>query len=318
MADPASLPGYRELPVRTGLPPGSAWGVFGEADEVGTVNLLTPERVAEAAGLVRTGRVFPLSWGLDKPNPPGRPAFKHVIEFDKMGADDYYDSFYTQISSSLDSLSRIRHPVHGYYNGRHDEDVTGREGSRNGIDNWARRGVVGRFVLADLGRARARQGRPFDMKSSEPVEVEELEAVLEDQGVELRPADILLLRFGWIGWYESAGADDRAWVAGGHGPIRNPGLSHDEAMAAWLWDRHVAFVGADNPTLEVWPPELTEDGFLHFRLIPLLGIGIGELFDLGALAMECDVSGIYEGMFAAAPMNKLGGVGSPANALAIT
>jgi kynurenine formamidase len=59
------------------------------------------------------------------------------------------------------------------------------------------------------------------------------------------------------------------------------------------------------------------DTFLHFRLIGLLGIAIGELFDLDALADNCARDGVYEGLFTAAPLNKVGGSGSPANALAI-
>ena len=39
------LPTYDQLPVRPGAPQGAAWGVFGERDELGTINHLTPERV---------------------------------------------------------------------------------------------------------------------------------------------------------------------------------------------------------------------------------------------------------------------------------
>jgi hypothetical protein len=46
------LPSYDELPVKPHYPPGSAWGLWGDEDELGTLNLLTPERVAEAAKLV--------------------------------------------------------------------------------------------------------------------------------------------------------------------------------------------------------------------------------------------------------------------------
>ena len=43
------LPSYAELPIKPGAPPGSAWGVFGDHDQVGTINLLTPERIVAAA-----------------------------------------------------------------------------------------------------------------------------------------------------------------------------------------------------------------------------------------------------------------------------
>lgn len=59
------------------------------------------------------------------------------------------------------------------------------------------------------------------------------------------------------------------------------------------------------------------DGFLHYRLIPLLGMAVGELFALDILADHCARAGVYEGLFVAAPIQKTGGVGSPANAVAL-
>jgi hypothetical protein len=56
---------------------------------------------------------------------------------------------------------------------------------------------------------------------------------------------------------------------------------------------------------------------MHWRLIPLLGLPIGELWDLDALAAACAADGVYEFFFTSAPLNVLGGVGSPPNALAI-
>src|SRR5690348_3345216 len=57
----AELPSYEQLPIREGAPAGAAWGVFGDTDQVGTINLLTPERVKQATGFVRSGRVFSLN-----------------------------------------------------------------------------------------------------------------------------------------------------------------------------------------------------------------------------------------------------------------
>ena len=67
---PSKLPNFDELPIKPGNPPNSAWGLWGDKDQIGTLNLLTPERVANAARLVRHGQVFPLSWELELPDPP--------------------------------------------------------------------------------------------------------------------------------------------------------------------------------------------------------------------------------------------------------
>lgn len=316
----SALPSYRDLPIRAELPPESAWTVFGDDDQVGTINLLTPTEVLHAARLVRTGKVFSLNWDLEQPDPPlsGREGLVHTIHTDPYGTDDLYDRFYTQRSSQWDALCHIAHPVYGFYNGCQFADITGRKGSRNGIDNWARRGIVGRFVLADIGRARDRSGHPLDQKSSEEIQVDELERVLASCGSTLRGADVLLIRFGWTSWYATASKEDRAYAARSPQEIGTPGLAHDGSMAEWLWDNHIAAVVADNPGLEALPIDMSSlDTFLHFRLIALLGIAIGELFQLDQLAADCAADGIYEGMFVAAPLNKVGGSGSPSNALAI-
>jgi len=77
-----NLPSYDQLPVRKGAPAGSAWGVFGDQDEVGTINLLTPARVRSAKDSIKSGKVFALNLPIDVPNPPlfTRQAHRHTIK----------------------------------------------------------------------------------------------------------------------------------------------------------------------------------------------------------------------------------------------
>jgi kynurenine formamidase len=318
--DRPPLPPYGALPLDPAKPPRSAWGLFGEADQLGTLNLLTPHRVRHAAGLVRRGAVFALNWSLEKPDPPlfGRRALRHAIHRypDGLGTDDHYDGFYPQASSQWDALCHVGHPQFGFYNGCTLAQITGQPGSRNGIDAYARTGIAGRFVLADVERYRRAQGRPVRPDTAEAIGVEEVEATLAAQGVALAEGDILLLRFGWIAWYDGLDPAARTALAAESVPVA-VGLAPHEATAAWLWDRHVAAVAADNPALEVMPSTFEVDTFLHFRLLGLLGLAIGEMFDLEALAADCAADGVYEGLFTAAPLHKVGGSGSPANALAI-
>ena len=46
-----NLPSYDRLPVKEGAPKGSAWGLFGDEDQLGCLNLITPEKTAEAVDL---------------------------------------------------------------------------------------------------------------------------------------------------------------------------------------------------------------------------------------------------------------------------
>jgi len=145
----------------------------------------------------------------------------------------------------------------------------------------------------------------------------DLEATLQEERVKLETGDILLIRTGWVGWYESLDMDARARLAVPVYPD-TPGLTRDEHTAEWLWDHHVAAVAADNIAVEALPVDNAHaGGMLHYRLIPLLGLAVGELFVLDPLARDCASDGVYEGMLVSAPLNKVGGSGSPANALAI-
>jgi hypothetical protein len=49
----------------------------------------------------------------------------------------------------------------------------------------------------------------------------------------------------------------------------------------------------------------------------MLGFAIGEWFDLEALAQDCAADGRYSCFVASVPLNLPGGVGSPANVVAI-
>lgn len=323
----STLPRYRDLPIDKSMPPNSAWGVFGADDQVGTINLITPERIAHAAALVQKGSVFSLNWDMEKPGPPilGRTLMHHHIidltpgtDACEWGTDDYYDGYWPQSSTQWDALSHMPNPDYGYYNGVQREDITGQPGSKNGIENWARRGIAGRFVLADVAAYLAAQGTPIDGAKRVEIPIETVQAALDAQGTKLQGGDILLLRMGWIGWYEQASMETRIAISKLGGPeLQAPGLSADESTLEWLWDNHVAAVACDVPALEAMPYTPTVAGFLHYRIIPLLGMAVGEMFALDALAADCAQDGVYEGLFTAAPLNKLGGSGSPGNALAL-
>jgi len=318
--DLENLPWYRDLPVKPGAPAGSAWGLFGEDDQLGTMNLLTPERTAAAARLVRKGAVFPLNLSIDQPAPPlfGRGAPRQQFVEGEVHRDDYLDNFWPQASSQWDSLRHILHPRDGFYNGTGREQIVA-GGGRLGIENMARKGVAGRGVLLDVARHLEAAGTPLDYTVSTVIRPETLSACAKAQGVEVRTGDILLIRTGWLDWYlHTATPEQKQQMAGdAMTQLRTPGIGPDAEMAAYLWDLHPAAVAADNPALEAWPPDPQAGGFLHFRLIPLFGMPIGELWYLDDLAADCAADGVYEFLLTSAPLNVPGGIGSPPNALAI-
>ena len=59
-------------------PPGSTWGDFGPDDQIGRLNLLTPEKVKQGVAEVREGLVFCLSLPLDYPGGNKLNARRHA------------------------------------------------------------------------------------------------------------------------------------------------------------------------------------------------------------------------------------------------
>jgi len=313
------LPAYRDLPP---APAGgrSAWGLFGLQDSLGLLNLLTPERIAGAAGLIRTGELFALNAPVDVPAPPlfnRRPVAHQLLPL-PAGYDDRLDMFYPQASSQWDALAHVAYQMPDkFYNGATKADIESKR--RNTIDHWARRGIAGRAVLLDIEFVLGRAGVGFNPASARAVTVEELESARRAAAVEFRTGDILLLHTGYLAWHRAQPADTRQRLADAD-PIEAVGLECSEKMAAYLWDAHCVAVASDNPALEVWPPRAVDAGpldFLHRILIGQFGMALGELWWLEDLVRACQADGRFEMFFASAPLHVPGGVGSPANALAI-
>ncbi|MCL8209263.1 MAG: cyclase family protein [Actinomycetia bacterium] len=309
---------YAALPQMPKTGARHAWGVFGADDELGTLNFITPEAVRNALRSATAGRVVNLNLPLDVPQPsliPGREAYRHGVAVRRFGRDDWLDRFYLQASSQWDSLRHIRYREFGYYGGREEEDLD--TSPVLGIQVMAARGIVARGVLLDVAGYRERRGDPVPATERVGFGPDLLEEVAAAEGVDLVAGDVLLVRTGWLRWYlDRTEAERRALAGALDATFRCPGVESGEATAAWLWDHRIAALAADNPAVEALPVE-PERGFLHRWLIPLLGMPLGELWDLEALAGVCREAGRYAFLLVSAPLNLPGGVGSPANAYAI-
>lgn len=315
---PSRVPRYAELPLTPDAPPRSAWGVFGRDDQLGTLNFLTSERRLAALRNISRGDVFSLDLPLHLPRPPMialRTAYRRTqIKFPgNRGRDDVMDNFYLQCSSQWDSLKHIRHPEYGFYNWTSDERVDSEEDSRLGVDNFSRNGIVGRGVLLDVERYLAARGEPIVAYERREISVALLQEVANAQQVTLQPGDVIMMRTGVATVIRNEAEHPETAVR----PLPGgPGLVADESTLAWLWDNQIAAIVSDNLAVELFPG--ASGGLsLHRDGIALLGLVLGELFDLDSLADDCDADHVYESLFCAKPLNLRAGVGSPANALAI-
>ncbi|MSQ26894.1 MAG: hypothetical protein EXR51_01980 [Dehalococcoidia bacterium] len=313
-------PAFADLPLIEGTTERHAWDVWGPGDDLGMLNLLTPERVRRAAGLVGRGRVFNIepSRAVPHPNRPAETPYQHHTHVHRGGRSDTADAFELHGGvGHLDSLRHIRYREFGYYGGRQEADLDATPAL--GIQRWAEHGVVGRGVLLDVAGHLARRGAPLAPYRRFAITGELLDAVAAAQGVAFEEGDMMLLRTGWMDWYLGMTPEQRAPLAGTvhnrESGLECPGLDAGQGTAAWLWDRGFSVLLADNIALEAMRVEGTE--FQHRRILAMLGMGIGELFTFAELAEDCARDGVYEFMVTVKPLSIPGGVGSPANAYVI-
>jgi kynurenine formamidase len=307
----AVAPDYDDLPLDEGLGLRHSWGLLDP--NVGTLTQVTPDAVRAAVATVSLGEAVTLNLALDEIDPPlfGRARWEHSVHATERNIfEDELDGYNPQSSSQWDGFRHVRARDRGFYGGVTDLDSAG---DALGIEHLARHGIVGRGVLVDVASWSERTGRTHDPLGPSPIDEESLAAVAADQGVEVRAGDIICIRTGWVAAYRTLPAprrsDESVWR-------QFTGLRATESMARYLWNLHPGAVAMDNPGFE-WAPGSPEEGFLHRRLQPMLGLVMGELLDLDTLAERCRSLDRYEFLFVAVPLPVPGGLSSPANAMAI-
>lgn len=306
-------PRYDELPLLPGTDLRHAWDVFGPDDALGTLSRVTDECRREASGLIRQGRSLNLSLPLTEPETPafGRLPLQHeVFRTSSFSWDDRITHLDMQASTQWDGLLHVRHRDYGFYGGRQTDPEPY---DKLGLQRWLEHGLVGRGVLIDVEHFLRSTATDFDPLRAVPIEPEVVLAAAEAQRVELREGDMLCLRFGWLAAWTVA--DPRTRQQAAATPI-SAGLSAGAGTARLLWDLGVAALACDNPAVEVQPGN-RDDGYLHHRLLTMLGMPLGELFVLDELAEHCRTTGNWDFFFVSVPLNVPGAVGSPANATAI-
>ena len=172
----------------------SNWGRWGDDDQLGTLNLITPAKRAAAAGLVRSGRniscarALPTQPDADNPN----PVVHHMTgtHSEGWGGDYFAIAPHGMATSHIDALCHIFHEGR-IYNGYSSEKVTAHGAEELGIHEL-RDGVVSRGVLLDVPRAR---GVAY-LEPGDPIYPEDLERAEADAGLQVEEGDILLIATG--------------------------------------------------------------------------------------------------------------------------
>jgi len=295
------------------------WGRWGEADQRGTLNHIGPQTLKSAAAEVQAGKLFNLGLRFDRDGPQlGRGRFNPMVYATDLFTplnpavpgvcySDDVIHMPLQCATQWDALAHVHYDGQ-LYNGCSARDcLTSKGALKLGINHLAAPGILSRGVLLDIARLKGVERLPIDYA----ITVDDLNGCAAKQGVSVAPGDILLVRTGHMQHFTKDG--DRAAFMG-----MQPGLSY--TCAEWAHDKSLAAVAADNMAVEI----LNAEGFqsavpLAFHMLALrdMGMPLGEMFNLEALAADCADDGRYTFMLSAPPLEVTGGFGSPVNPLAL-
>lgn len=299
------------------------WERWGEKDERGAANLLTPEVVLAALAAVREGRVLSLAMpirgatsngGASRvPHLAGRPLPQHFMGMDGGDyaagarkvkgvleiADDALVVSPHGTTTHIDALSHVWRDGK-LYNGHPADRVRSYGAMRCGIEKLGP--IVTRGVLLDVAGHLGTDHVAPETVIDERI----LRACAESAGVEPRAGDVVLIRTGWPRVF----AESPARYQGAQ-----PGI--DYSAGRWLVDRDVVAIGCDNAAVGA----IGEDGGfagvveedIHLLTLWERGVHLVEMLWLE----ELSAAGSPEFLFVAAPLPIEGGTASPLNPVAV-
>lgn len=261
---------------------------YGADDEIGAANLLSPEKVLEAAELITTGKTYALGVPVGRETPafPPRSLAVTVLQPGQaqgstFGANDmsYNDDMFTGwlgIGTQIDGLGHLG--IDGvYYNGNRAEDFAQTTGlTKLGIEKIPP--IVTRGVLVDMAAHKGVER----MEEGEVITADDIQAAMEEQGVEVTDGDVIIFHTGWLSMLDE---DPQRYGAG------EPGINAE--AAEYLATLNPVAVGMDDWGIEAVPFEGDRVWEGHQILLAKNGIYILETLDTRELIAD----GVQEFMF---------------------
>lgn len=292
-------------------------GKWGPNDQLGTLNYITPQVRLNAKKCIRSGKVFNLGIDIKKnmPHFPGRDFQFLTYEISDTDSICYCEDqilMNVQYSTHYDGLLHAGYN-HKLYNGYPYSGITVSGGQKLGIHLWADKAVT-RGVLLDVAKYKGKK----IIEKGYIITSEDLQGTADKQGVEIKSGDFLLIRTGWI-----IRLLEQKW------PMEipelkalgEPGVGYDAAQ--WIDKKEIALVACDQTGFEPIPfdpiayKKYKTTYPMHAEFIVKMGMPLGELFDLEALAKDCAEDGQYDFMIFAPPLKIIGGSGSPLSPIVI-
>jgi kynurenine formamidase len=293
------------------------WGRWGDDDEVGAINMITPEKRLQAASLVRSGLSYSLSRTFPtRPAPTNaRPAMHYMERHDRSpegagNCGDYYGVAYHGTNSThIDALCHLW-DENGVYNGRHPDDIVGFSGASFGAIHHWHNGIMTRGVLLDVPAFRETEYVTQDR----PVHGWELQELCDARGISVQPGDALIVYSGREAFERGEG---RPWGSGTTstdnqiGPDR-PGL-HASCLR-FLRETDAALLVWD--MMDMYPYGIELTWTVHGAIFAY-GVALVDNCLLEPFVDACRERERTDFMFIAAPLRVEGGTGSPLNPIAV-
>ncbi|MCH8819207.1 MAG: cyclase family protein [Acidobacteria bacterium] len=284
----------------------SNWGRWGQEDQLGAINLITPQKRRQAAALVKEGVSVSLARDPEKEEAADNPSpWEHVmirtgLDNSDVAMDTYKVSFHGLAHTHLDALGHVFYQGK-MYNGFSQEEVTEKGAGKLDIHNL-KNGIFTRGILIDIARLK---GVPY-LEPGTPIYAEDLEAWERQAGIRVSSGDVVFVRTGrWA----------RRAALGPWNAFESSAGLH-ASVARWLKERDVAMIGGDAAN-DVRPSGLEEIAFpLHRLALVAMGVHIFDNADLEALSETAARLNRWEFLFTVAPIPMPGGTGSPVNPIA--
>jgi kynurenine formamidase len=294
------------------------WGRWGDDDELGTLNYITPEKVRAAAGLVRTGRRVSMAIPINKVAGPDNPSQAslfvvqgHDVPIDgskvRFGLDWLGMAAHGDGHTHVDALCHISYDG-VTYNGRAAAEVLPSNGATAQDIAVYHQGIVGRGVLLDIPKHRGVKW----LEPGEAVTAGELEQCAVAQGVEIGQGDILVFRTGHARRRLELGPWDNSAPPNGEGKA---GLHVDAVV--WMHERRIAAFLPDGDG-ETVPSVVEGIGYpIHPLQVVAMGMLVSDSLQFEDLVQVVEDEQRSEFMVVGLPLRLPGGTGSPWNPIAI-
>lgn len=286
----------------------SNWGRWGKQDELGGINLITPDKRRRAAALVTEGFSVSLARDVEKQKAvDNNSPFQHLMTSTGLHEavpsyclDTFTVNYHGYAHTHMDAICHRFHEGK-IYNGFSQREVTDKGAQKLSILKL-KNGIFTRGILMDIPRLK---GVAW-LEPGTPIYPEDLEAWEKKAGVRVAAGDVMFVRTGRWARRAARGPWDVAATSAGL----------YASCAKWLRQRDVAMIGSDAAS-DVMPSGVEGVGQpVHLLVLFAMGVPIFDNCDLEALSDAAAKRGRWEFLLTAAPLAVPGGTGSPLNPIA--